>query len=100
MLRPNVVMFGEQPHHIPESFQYAEKCDLCIVVGSSLMVMPINMVPQIALNHGAKLIFINHGLAADTHLDAQATVLIREKAGVALPKILEKVKELSQVNKD
>ncbi|NVM53594.1 MAG: NAD-dependent deacylase [Candidatus Helarchaeota archaeon] len=96
ILRPNVVMFGEQPHHIPESFQYAEKCDLCIVVGSSLVVMPINMVPQIALNHGAKLLIINHGPAADTHLDSQATLVIREKAGVVLPKILDKVKELQE----
>lgn len=94
MLRPNVVMFGEQPHNIPESFQHAEKCDLCLVVGSSLVVMPINMVPQIALNHGAKLVIINHGPAAATHLDSQAFV-IREKAGIALPKILAKVKELS-----
>ncbi|MHA1264361.1 MAG: SIR2 family NAD-dependent protein deacylase [Candidatus Helarchaeota archaeon] len=95
MLRPNVVMFGEQPHNIPEAFQHAEKCDLCIVVGSSLVVMPINMVPQIALNHGAKLVIINHGPAAATHLDAQATLVIHEKAGVALPLILKKVKELS-----
>ncbi|NVM29258.1 MAG: NAD-dependent deacylase [Candidatus Helarchaeota archaeon] len=96
ILRPNVVMFGEQPHNIPESFQHAENCDLCLVVGSSLVVMPINMVPQIALNHGAKLIIINHGLAADTHLDSQADLMIREKAGVTLPKILEKVKELAE----
>ena len=95
MLRPNVVMFGEQPHDIPESFQHAEKCDLCIVVGSSLVVMPINMVPQIALNHGAKLIIINHGGAASTHLDTKATLVVREKAGIALPRILAKVKELS-----
>ncbi len=99
MLRPNVVMFGEQPHNIPESFQYAEKCDLCLVVGSSLVVMPINMVPQIALNHGAKLIIINYGPAADTHLDSQANLVIHEKAGVALPKILNKIKELKEKEK-
>ncbi|MHA1648969.1 MAG: SIR2 family NAD-dependent protein deacylase [Candidatus Helarchaeota archaeon] len=95
ILRPDVVMFGEQPHHIPEAFQLAEQCDLCLVIGSSLVVMPVNMVPQIAINHGAKLIIINHGPAAETHLDSQATLLIREKAGVALPKILEKVRQLS-----
>jgi NAD-dependent deacetylase len=88
-------MFGEQPHNIPKAFQLAEKCDLCIVVGSSLVVMPINMVPQIALNHGGKLLIINHGGAAATHLDSQATLVIHEKAGVALPKILEKVREIS-----
>ncbi|MHA1276148.1 MAG: SIR2 family NAD-dependent protein deacylase [Candidatus Helarchaeota archaeon] len=95
LLRPNVVMFGEQPHNIPESFALAEKCDLCIVVGSSLVVSPINMVPQIAINHGAKLIIINHGAAADTHLDSRADLLIRALAGVVLPKILAKVKELA-----
>lgn len=94
MLRPNVVMFEEQPHNIPQAFKEAEKCDLCIVVGSSLLVMPINMVPQIALNHGAKLIIINHGVAANTHLDSQATLILREKAGVAIPKILEKIKQI------
>jgi NAD-dependent deacetylase len=95
MLRPNVVMFGEQPHNIPESFALAEKCDLCLVVGSSLVVSPINMVPQLAINHGAKLIIINHGPAAETHLDSRANLVIHEKAGVALPKILKKVKELT-----
>jgi NAD-dependent deacetylase len=95
MVRPNVVMFEEQPHNIPQSFKLAEECDLCIVVGSSLVVMPINMVPQIALNHGAKLIIINWGEAAETHLDAEATLVIHEKAGVALPKIVEKIKQLT-----
>ena len=95
LLRPDVVMFGEQPHHIPEAFQHAENCDLCLVIGSSLVVMPINMVPQIALNHGAKLIIINHGPAAETHLDRMATLVIHGKAGEVLPKVLEKIKQLS-----
>ncbi|MFX1295281.1 MAG: NAD-dependent deacetylase [Promethearchaeota archaeon] len=95
ILRPNVVLFGEKPHNIPKSLKFAEKCDLCLVIGSSLVVSPINMVPQIAINHGAKLIIINHGPAASTHLDSQATLVIREKAGIAIPKILAKIKQLN-----
>ncbi len=90
-LRPNVVMFGEQPHNIPEAFAQAEKCDLCLVVGSSLVVSPINMVPFIALRHKAKVIIINYGEAADTEIDDVAALVIRGKAGEVLPTIVEKI---------
>jgi len=94
MQRPNVVMFEEQPHNIPESFKLAEQCDLCIVVGSSLVVMPICMVPQIAVGQGAKLIIINWGEAAGTDMDSRATLVINGKAGEVLPKIIEKIEQL------
>ena len=94
--RPNVVMFEEQPHNIPEAFKLAEECDLFIVVGSSLVVMPICAAPQLALSHGAKLIIINWGEAAGTDLDSRATLVIYGKAGEVLPKIVEKIKQLKQ----
>jgi len=95
VLRPNVVMFGEK---LPEdalkaAFYHAQKCDLLIVVGSSLVVAPINYLPAKALAHNAKLVIINWGAAAGTHYDSRATLVIRGKAGVILPKVLEKVKE-------
>ncbi|MHA1694361.1 MAG: SIR2 family NAD-dependent protein deacylase [Candidatus Helarchaeota archaeon] len=98
-LRPDVVMFGEllPEKAVNEAFKHAEKCDLLIVVGSSLVVSPINFLPSKALMHDAKLVIINWGLAADTHFDSRATLIIRGKAGDILPRVLEKVKEKLKV---
>ena len=76
-LRPNVVLFGEQ---LPQSEWKAaadasRNADLFVVLGSSLTVSPANICPQLALEHGAKLLIVNHEA---TPLDDQATWLIRE----------------------
>ncbi|MHA1271249.1 MAG: SIR2 family NAD-dependent protein deacylase [Candidatus Helarchaeota archaeon] len=100
VLRPDVVMFGEllPEKAINEAFSHAEKCDLLIVIGSSLVVSPINFLPSKALMNNAKLVIINWGLAADTHFDTRATLIIKGKAGEILPKVLEKVKEKLEVS--
>lgn len=78
LLRPSIVLFGET---LPtEAFQIAqeeaEKAALFIVLGSSLSVTPANMFPQIAKQHGAKLVIVN--LEA-TSLDAYADLVINEQ---------------------
>ncbi|MBD3226904.1 MAG: NAD-dependent protein deacylase [Candidatus Lokiarchaeota archaeon] len=95
VIRPNVVMFGEKlpQRAISEALYHSERCDLLIVVGSSLVVSPINFMPSRALSNDAKLVIINWGKAADTHFDSRANIVIREKSGVVLPKVLKKVKE-------
>ncbi|MHA1232184.1 MAG: SIR2 family NAD-dependent protein deacylase [Candidatus Helarchaeota archaeon] len=95
VLRPDVVMFGEllPEKAIRAAYEHADKCDLLIVVGSSLVVAPINTLPARALMHNANLVIINWGGAADTHFDSRATLVIRGKAGEILPKVLEKVRE-------
>jgi len=92
MLKPNAVLFGEQlPQEVlQEASQRSSDCDLFIVVGSTLIVYPAAYMPIYAVQGGARLIIINLSF---TPLDAQAAVLIRAKAGEAMSKIVERVKE-------
>ena len=85
-LRPNVVLFGEQ---LPRSewkaaTEASRSADLFVVLGSSLTVSPANICPQMALEHGTKLLIVNHEA---TPLDDQATWLIRENIGDVLKSI-------------
>jgi NAD-dependent deacetylase len=92
MLKPDAVLFGEAlPQDVlQEASRRAADCDLFIVVGSTLVVYPAAYMPLYAVRAGAKLIIMN---LSDTPMDAQATVLIRARAGEAMSKIVEKVKD-------
>lgn len=81
MLRTNVVLFGDRlPDCFEDAHYDARTCDLMIVIGSSLAVAPVNMLPPMA----KKLAIINIG---ETESDRHADVLYHEKASVALENI-------------
>lgn len=91
LLKSATISFGEPMpvRETTEAQQRSMECDLFIVIGSSLVVYPAAYMPQYALQAGAKLILIN--LDA-THLDSQAEVVIRGRAGEAMSRLLERVK--------
>lgn len=77
-IRPDVTLFGDpMPGDFWQSTQEARKCDLMLVVGSSLEVSPANSLPQQA----DKVAIINLG---PTSFDRQADLVIKEKASRAL----------------
>ncbi len=80
VLKPNAVFFGEALPQIPwkESVNLCEQADLLIVIGSSLQVYPANILPDIAVKKGAKLVICN--LQA-TPFDTDADLIVREKIG-------------------
>jgi NAD-dependent deacetylase len=92
MLKPDAVLFGEAlPQEVlQEASQRSSDCDLFIVVGSTLVVYPAAYMPLYAVQGGARLIIVN---LSDTPMDAQANVLIRAKAGEAMSRIVERVRE-------
>jgi len=92
MLKPDAVLFGEAlPQEVlQEASRRSSESDLFIVVGSTLVVYPAAYMPLYAVRAGAKLIIVN---LSDTPMDAQATVLIRAKAGEAMSRIVEGVRE-------
>jgi NAD-dependent deacetylase len=92
ILKPDVVLFGESlPEEVVREATFRSyKCDLFIVIGSTLIVYPAAYMPIYATNAGAKLVIIN---LSTTPMDRQATVLIRAKAGEVMPKIIKQVKE-------
>src|SRR6266581_1012659 len=87
-LKSATILFGQR---IPEAVlgrakELTAACDLFVVVGSSLKVMPAAMLPRMALKHNAPLIIIN---LQPTSLDSLADVVIAEKAGLVLPLLVE-----------
>ena len=91
VLKPNVTLFGEAPpvRVLYEAQQESEKCDVMLVAGSSLEVVPVADLPCVARQHGAQVIIINN---AATPMDKQAAVVLRDDVTIALPKIVERVK--------
>jgi NAD-dependent deacetylase len=98
ILKPDAVFFGEAMPvwETTEAEHRSRNCDLCIVVGSSLVVYPAAFMPMYAAQSGAKLVIINQ---VTTQLDGSADVCIHAKAGEALSQVMERVRErLAQGN--
>lgn len=94
ILKPETVSFGQA---MPEdkmaaAFQCAEACDLCMVLGSSLVVYPAAAIPMHAADSGAKLIIINRD---ETPQDDRADLVIRASLGETLGRIMERVLSFS-----
>ncbi len=91
MIKPDVVFFGESlpVDALENSVAYSKRCDLFIVIGSSLVVYPAAYMPIYAKESGARLVIINN---SRTELDSQADMIVRGSAGEIMEKIIVKVK--------
>ncbi len=90
ILKPDVILFGEQ---LPQAAWFkaqrvARQCDLMVVIGSSLEVLPVAGLPMQALDRGAHLIIINN---TQTYLNVRADVAILEDVATIIPAIAERV---------
>jgi NAD-dependent deacetylase len=90
ILKPDVILFGEQ---LPQKAWHAaqseaRKCDLMVVAGSSLEVLPVAGLPMQAIDRGAHLIIINNSA---TYLNVRADVVLREDVAAIIPAISEQV---------
>lgn len=86
-MKSATILFGQR---VPETElkhakQLIEECDLLLVIGSSLKVVPAATLPRLALRREIPLIIIN---LQPTSLDSVADVVIHEKAGEVLPPIV------------
>jgi NAD-dependent protein deacetylase/lipoamidase len=90
VLKPDVILFEEQlPVKIwNEAEEACRKCELILVVGTSLEVLPSAKLPVLALDHGAKLIIINN---TETFMDQRANVVIHGDVAEALPQIADEI---------
>ena len=89
----SVVNFGDSlpQKDLEESFHHSSRCDLFVVVGSSLVVSPANDMPRVALRSGARLVIINRG---ETPMDDRCHLRFEEKIGEVLPPAVNRLKEL------
>ncbi|MCG3259404.1 MAG: Sir2 family NAD-dependent protein deacetylase [Candidatus Heimdallarchaeota archaeon] len=72
------------------SKKHTQKCDLMLVVGSSLSVFPAAGLPRKAQKNGVKLIIIN---IDSTPLDEKTDIKLEVSAGEILSKVVAKLKE-------
>lgn len=90
LLKPDVILFGEQ---LPQRAWYdaqreSRQCDLMLVAGSSLEVLPVAGLPMQAIDRGSHLIILNN---ATTYLNVRADVVIQEDVATVIPAIAEQV---------
>ena len=88
ILKPATVSFGQAmpEDKMIEAIGYSQKCDLCIVMGSSLVVYPAASIPETASSSGARLIIINRD---KTPLDHRADLVIYGSAAETMERITE-----------
>jgi NAD-dependent deacetylase len=89
VLKPDVILFGEQ---LPQTAWFqaqrtVRNCDLMMVAGSSLEVLPVAGLPMQALDRGAHLVIVNNSL---TYLNVRADVAILENVAEIIPAIAER----------
>lgn len=87
LLKSATILFGQ---HIPETVlsqakSLTDTCDLFLVIGSSLRVVPAATFPRLALRRNVPLIIIN---LQPTPLDDYADVVIHGQAGSILPALV------------
>ncbi len=87
ILKPATISFGQaMPEEAVEaSFQAAGSCDLCLVLGSSLVVYPAAAIPAHAARSGAGLLIVNRD---PTPLDEHADLVIHGSVGDVLPRVV------------
>jgi NAD-dependent deacetylase len=90
LVKPNVILFGEQLPHaaLEKAAAWSKRCDLFLVVGSSLEVNPAAGLPYQALRSGAELIIVNQ---EPTYLDGRAAWVFRQSAADVLPALADEV---------
>jgi NAD-dependent deacetylase len=60
LIRPRIVLFGEGlPECVNDAFKIARGADLILVLGTSLNVGPVNLLPVETSQHGGKVVIIN-----------------------------------------
>lgn len=86
VIRSNVVMFGDMmPDDFTKGYNELMNTDLLIIVGSSLTVSPVNMLPE----HVENLIIINK---TKTPQDYRAKFVFHEEASKVLSEIYKEVR--------
>jgi NAD-dependent deacetylase len=89
-LKPDAILYGEQlPVKTWQDSQNAVRsCEVMIVAGSSLEVMPVAGLPMEAINAGAKIVIVNQ---SPTYVDELAEIVLNDDVAAALPKIADEL---------
>ena len=64
----------------------SSQCDLMIVMGSSLSVMPAGQIPNLAFKSGAKIVILNR---EETIYDAMANIVINDELKIICKELIK-----------
>ncbi len=86
VLKPDTILLGEalSERVLREARAAVRACDVLMVAGSSLEVMPAAGLPYEAVSTGARLIMLNH---EPTYMDERAEVILRGDIAAILPEL-------------
>lgn len=92
VLKPDVILFGEQlpSATLIAAMQHARRADLMLVVGSSLLVLPVAQMPAVTRSHGGEVIVINQ---QPTYADEFAAAVFHDDLADILPQLTERCLE-------
>ena len=85
-----MILFGEQLPQLAwlEAQRAARQCDLMLVAGSSLEVLPVAGLPMQALDRCAHLLVINQ---TPTYINMRADVVLMDDVSTVIPEIAKRV---------
>jgi NAD-dependent deacetylase len=94
ILKPGVIFFGEA---IPEpagtnSFNETNRADCLILIGTTGIVSPANMIPGAAKSNGASIIEINP--FPSEYTSSITDVFLQDKACAAMEKLMEEINKI------
>jgi NAD-dependent deacetylase len=82
-------MGEDLPRRVIEGAEQAiTRCDVLLVVGTSLEIAPVSYLPLTALARGAHLIIVNN---EETYLDGDASVVIHDDVSKVLPALADRL---------
>ena len=92
-LKPDTISFGQSmpEEKVKRAIELSSDCDFFMVVGSTLLVQPAAHMPQYAKQSGAFLAIVN---LSETPYDEVCDILVCGKAGLILPGIVDKIKDM------
>jgi NAD-dependent deacetylase len=92
-LRTETVMFGQPvpSEDLKRAIEIISNCDLLFIIGSSLIVHPVNTLPLIAQKAGIPIVMINRD---ETDYDPYATALVNQPAGEFLQAVTNCLQEM------
>ena len=91
-LKPDTISFGQAMPvvEVEKAAAFSQTCDFFLVVGSTLLVQPAAHMPVYAKQNQAFLAIVN---LSETPCDEMCDVLIRDKAGEVLQKVVQEVEK-------
>ena len=84
------ISFGQpmNENDMLKASKISSECELMIVMGSSLSVMPAGQIPNLAIQSGAKLVILNR---EETIYDARADIVINDELKNICGKLIDKI---------